>query len=551
MGPRLPARRAVLISLVFAAAAWGASAQDQPQPGPILQELSVEGATVFTADDVLWLLRLRRGEPLPGPPERIAELLAERYQRDGYAKATVEAEYDSASGRLVLLVDEGRIDAVEFDGISPSRATRLAQRFRVRAGDVYNGRTVRRAVNLLRDSAQGALRFGDVDLVDRGGKRILVVPVDERGTNLRTRFSSNNRIELFNPVDGLAPSLSFELARFDHQRFNHTFVSGTVGYAFAREEPAYALGFERPFVGTRRVFAGAELYDLTASDDDWRISTGEQSLVALTFRNTFKDYYRRRGVQAFAAVRPHDDHEFVGAMRWDRHEPLSNESDFSLFRDDHPYRENLAIAGGRVRALVLAYTFDTRGLLDDEPGQSYERHTVDDLFRGSARQAPGARIDWTTEIAGYGLGGEYEFDRHILNARLYLPLSARQSIAARLIAGSAGGAIPPERRFALGGIGSVRGYAFKEATGERMALTNVEYRLDLTSDWRPGDPGSLRLLLMFDAGRVQRAIGTSTNDWLRGAGFGVQTGPLRVEFGYRLDDIPRSRQILVRLAPTF
>ena len=39
--------------------------------------------------------------------------------------------------------------------------------------------------------------------------------------------------------------------------------------------------------------------------------------------------------------------------------------------------------------------------------------------------------------------------------------------------------------------------------------------------------------------------------WLRGLGAGVGAGALRVEFGFRANDIPRSRQILVRFSPTF
>jgi hypothetical protein len=391
-----------------------------------------------------------------------------------------------------------------------------------------------------------------VDLVDRAGKRVLVVPIDEKHVSLSLQASSEDRTDLFNPVDGFTPAVGFEFVGFDHDRFNHTFVTGSVGYAFAREDPSLALGFEQPLFGTRRVFAGAEVHDLAASDDLWRISHAEQTLVSALFKNTFKDYYRRRGVQVFGAVRPHGDHELVAAMRWDRHENLRNRSDFSVFRDGHPFRPNLAIAGGRLRSLVIAYTFDTRGLPDDQPGQAYQRHLVDDLFRGSRRQARGWRTDWTSEIAGHGLGGEYEFDRHILNTRVYVPLRPRQSVAGRLILGFSGGSLPPERQFALGGIGTVHGYAFKAAVGERMALASLEYRLDLTGDWRGDNAfGSLRLLLFFDAGRVERPIGASSSDWLRGTGIGLQTGPLRVDFGFRLNDIPDSRQILVRLGPVF
>jgi hypothetical protein len=550
---RLIASLPGLLVCLFAASL---SAQDQRrpvEPGPILKELTLQGATVFNAEDLAWLLHLRTGAPLPGPPEHVAELVKDRYERDGYTEARVDATYDAATGRLTLRVDEGRIDAVEVTGLEAERAARIVEDLGVRPGDVYNKPAVHRSVQRLLDETQGAWRIGpaDVDLVERGGRRVLVIPIARRNAEFGLGFSSEDRIELFNPVDGFAPSLELRFVRFDRHGFNHTFVGGQVSYGFAREKPGLAIGFEQPLFGRRRAFLGAEIHDLTASDDHWRLSMGEQSLVALTFKNTFKDYYRRRGAQLFGAFRPHDTQEFLASMRWDEHESLQNETDFSFFRDDHEFRPNRTIAGGTLRALVLGYTFDTRGLSDDDPEATYERHLADDLFRGTRRQAFGWRTDWTSEIAGHGLGGDYEFDRHILNTRAYVPLSNRHSLAARLIVGFGGGELPVERQFAIGGIGSVRGYAFKEAAGERMTLANLEYRFDIVGRGSRQDFGSVRLLLLFDAGRVQHPIGGSSTDWLRGTGLGIQTGPIRVEFGFRLNDIPDSRQILVRLGPTF
>jgi outer membrane protein assembly factor BamA len=161
------------------------------------------------------------------------------------------------------------------------------------------------------------------------------------------------------------------------------------------------------------------------------------------------------------------------------------------------------------------------------------------------------RFDWTSEIAGRAMKGDYTFERHILNARAYLPLMPRQSIAARAMLGFSNGTLPVERRFAIGGIGTVHGYGFKEVSGERMTLFNAEYRWDVVGRADPDDSDSLRALVFFDAGRVERPFEGARTDWLKGIGVGLQTGPLRLEFGFRLDDIPASRQILVRLSPTF
>jgi hypothetical protein len=350
-------------------------------------------------------------------------------------------------------------------------------------------------------------------------------------------------------VDGFAPVIGFEAVAFDQTGLNHTFVGGFVSYKFGRDAVGYSLGIERPLLNKHRLFVGAEAHDMTATDDLWRLTTSEQSLVSVAFKNTFRDYYQRRGTQVHVGMRPDTKQELVASFRWDRHEPLENGTDFSLFRDSQTFRPNAQIPAGDLHAIVLAYTFDSRGL-GGGVAAGFERHLVDDLFRGTRRQAYGWRVDWTSELAGHGTGGDYTFNRHILNARAYVPLLPRQSIAARVMAGMSDGALPIERRFAIGGVGTVHGYRFKEAAGAGMLLFNAEYRLDLMSDWRNGG-SPLRALLFFDAGRIDKPVAPSTTDWLRGIGAGIEMGPFRLELGYRLNAIPRSRQILLRLSPTF
>ena len=91
------------LAVLFVALAFvPARAQQTPtlqEPGPVMNKLVIEGSTIFSTDDVLWLLELKPGERLPGPPEQVAQQLQKRYASDGYGGATVEAIFDAASGR--------------------------------------------------------------------------------------------------------------------------------------------------------------------------------------------------------------------------------------------------------------------------------------------------------------------------------------------------------------------------------------------------------------------------------------------------------------------
>lgn len=520
-----------------------------PQQGPPLSSLVLEGASVYSHDDALWLLDLHEGAPLPSSPESVAAALKERYDRDGYTEAQVTPSYDN--GVLTLRVDEGRIDDVEVTGLTARGTRRARETLEIRPGDIFNKRTVGQAVERLVKISGGALSTADeVTIEHRNGRRVVIVPL--RGNDAHTSFTSGTerREDFYTPVDAFAPSVGFATTIFDHRQFNHTLIDGTVSYKFGRDDAGYSLGIERPIFRGPRLYFGAEMHDMSASDDLWRLSTLEQSLVALGFKNSFRDYYRRRGQQIFSVFEMGGHNELGAIVRWDRHEPLPNDTDFSFFGDeDKQFRPNPLVKDQHVNSLVLRYMLDTREVTGAGDVTTYERHLADNLFGFGWRQQPGLRLEWTSEIAGHGLGGDAEFDRHIFNLRGYLAFTRRQLWSSRAIIGTSGGELPLERRFAIGGIGSVHGYAFKEAVGDGMVLFNTEYRVDLT----PNPRGSALFSVhgFYDLGKVTGPFNGSRSDWLQGIGVGFTLSGIRVDFGFRADDIPNSRQILVRLGPTF
>jgi outer membrane protein assembly factor BamA len=533
-----------------------------PQPQPILKEVRVEGATIFTREDIVWLLELREGSPLPKAPGEVGKALHDAYDRDGYSEARVTSAFDE--GRLTLTVDEGRIDDIEILGVSGANAERVRRSLGIKPGDVYNSRVIGRATGRLTRDSQGAVVIGkprgdqrgpahgastpdEVVLERRGTKNVLVVPLRWQTLHMSTSLGSG-REDLFSPVDALSPAIAYSATIFDHSHFNHTYVNAYLSYKSGPETVGYSIGAERPIFSAPKLFLGAELHDVSASDDLWRVTSLEQTIVSVGFKNTFRDYYRRRGAQIFTVFRAGANHELSAMARWDRHEPLENTTTYSIFRDDATYRPNLAVADQHVNALVLGYTFDTRPLSGVGDAATYERHLKDNLFGHGAKQRPGFRLEWTSEIAGHGLKGDAQFDRHIVNARGYIALTSHTMLSLRGLFGGSDGTVPVERRFAIGGIGSVHGYAFKEATGTGLALLNAEYRVNL-SDNRSGRD-ALNVFAFYDAGRVSGATAT-TDRWLRGVGAGAGAGGVRIEFGFRADDIPRSRQILVRFSPTF
>src|SRR5207247_177889 len=138
-----------------------------------------DGAKELGRSVILRAGRVVVGQPLPAEPEHVATDIAERYYDDGYTFAKVTATFDDPSGLLSLTIDEGVIDAVEFEGVDTRAAHTFMDQFALRAGDVFNRPRAMQALNAMLRQTRGAIRPASrrraFDLVDRGGQRVLVV----------------------------------------------------------------------------------------------------------------------------------------------------------------------------------------------------------------------------------------------------------------------------------------------------------------------------------------------------------------------------------------
>jgi hypothetical protein len=553
-------RLAGVLMLVSSACVPVLCAQDSartattPQP-PRITAIRFVGANQLNQGDTLEAVHLRVGEPLGDTVDAIEKRIERHYSEEGYPFARVKATWDEASGALTIAIDEGLIDAVEFRGVDERTQREFASDFALRAGDVYNRSHATQALRALLRPTRGALEPGDrpFDLVDRNGQRVLLVNVHPRAARVRVFPDLGAREDWFTPVDGFVPSLGFGAAIFDRHHFNHSYVSGHLSFKTATDRAGYAFGFERPFFSGQRLYLGAEGHDLTATDDTWQVSPTEASLAAVGPHRSFRDYYRRRGVQVNAAWRPERRVELLLAWRGERQENLPDRSDFSFWNGDDRFRPNVAVRNGRLNAIVLGASIDGAGFDTESLDATYRRHQMDAPFGerlsipDRAGRLPVWHVDWTSEVSTPdALGSDFDFRRHIVSARMRR-VSHHQEFGARAIGGWSDGILPPQRTFALGGIGSVHGYQFKEAVGDAMTLLNLEYAVG----WRQ----SLQLLGFFDAGRVttrQPTLSPDARAWMKGIGFGVVLGDaIRIDFGYRLDAIPHSPQVLLRFGRTF
>ncbi len=568
-------RSAGAAALVLCCTLWARPLSAQPPAVQdvvvVVRDVVVKGAQELPTETVLDAAQVNRDRPLPVALDHVGDLadrVLHRYKDEGYTFATVSASFDEGSGVLLFTIDEGVIDRVEFTGVDDRLKRMFAEQFAIQAGDVFNRKRARQALDVLLEQTRGAVRPGHLfksgasfydsrqvstrspqggtfDLIDKNGERVLFVGLYESAGRFRLVPDLGEREDWFTSVDGFVPSIGFGAAVFDHQSFNHAYVAGHLSYRTASQTGGYTLGFERPFFATRQLYVGGEFHDLTVSDDTWQVSSLEASLSALGPRRSIRDYYRREGVQISGAFRPKPFVEVLGAWRYEHHHALGVESDFSFWNSDDPFRPNRPALDGHLTSLLVGASLDGQGFARESLDASYRRHQLDSLFgdrlperERSRDMSPVWRLDWTTEIsAPDAFGSDFDFTRSIFNARVRKALSPHQDFAARFIRGWTTGTPPPQRLFAIGGMGSVHGYEFKTVSGDAMEVVNLEYLLG----WRNG----IHVLGFYDAGHVP------STPWLKGIGWGIGIGDVRIEFGYPTSDIHRSPEIFLRFGHSF
>lgn len=249
----------------------------------------------------------------------------------------------------------------------------------------------------------------------------------------------------------------------------------------------------RVALGDRGAVAlGARAYDVVAPVEDWQLRDAEVGLASFFLHRDYRDYWTRHGGSANATLRVGAALSLTQAFAEERWSAVPDRDPFTLFRGSQRWRPNPLADEGRFRLLTTSLAYDTRtDVIDPSSGW----HIVADVERGtsaSARLAPApaeVREPVTSPV-------ELRYTRLFVDARRYNRVSPDGQLNLRVVLGGwlSGDELPLQRRFSLGGAGSLPGYDFRRALEtdrltcgggalaghpglcERMALAQIEYR---------------------------------------------------------------------------
>jgi hypothetical protein len=348
----------------------------------------------------------------------------------------------------------------------------------------------------------------------------------------------------YNRVDGLFLGGAMP-RRYDRRYLANIDVFGFGGYAIKSKRWQYEAGAEFYFGRAFRLALGGEVYDFTDTQDEWIIPELENSLAAALINEDFRDYYRRDGFSFYLSQNLGWPLKLTAAYRNDHHFDLEKKTDWSLFVNKKEFRPNPPITPGKMISYLGRIDLDTRDH-KDHPRRGW-------------------LISLEGETSRPEFESEFDFDRILADIRRYQPIGYGKNLDLRLRAGSAQGILPAQYLFDLGGISTLRGFRFKEFTGDRMVLANVEYRLNAGASRLHGIPviEDLDLILFFDAGytwfaednsAVDKSFDFLTADKLKtNVGISVtdSDGQVRLNFAKRTDVSGKDVAVTFRLNRDF
>lgn len=248
--------------------------------------------------------------------------------------------------------------------------------------------------------------------------------------------------------------------------------------------------------GHRRGFAfGAESFDVVAPIERWQLTEPDAGLAAFFFRRDYFDYYARHGGRGYVSAFTVGGATLTASYGKERWSSRRERNVFTLFRDNDDWRVNPEVDNGVVHLAELAFHLDTR-TSEINPWAGW-------FINATYEHGVGLRPSEAS--TGVLDNPNVSYGRGFLDVRRYNRVSPKRQINARIVLGGwlGGDRLPLERRFSVGGIGTLPGFDFRRvgigtdvgqcatddmqlsgrpAQCDRVALAQVEYRHELMSE---------------------------------------------------------------------
>ena len=382
---------------------------------------------------------------------------------------------------------------------------------------------------------EGAIVHGDV--VAPFGKIVADEDTDIKGDHVgrgsKTQSVTFGLSARFNRVEGFTPLGQME---YRDDKHNMPYIGINGGYAFTLKKWEYDVFAGHSYDAMVSPFIDFHMFKDAKSSDEWILTEEENTFAGIFLKEDFYDFYWRRGLSIEGGVEYDDKLKLSAKYTGAKIDTVSRTAAKALFGGDKIFGENWStiypdsetVSGysGDLKELNIGASYDLR---DDD------RHPSSGLL---------ASINLIKSLDSDTTDFEYE----MANAELkyYWPVAVDQTLYLRLRGGYSDSDLPLFKRYFLGGIGSIRGYDYKEFEGNRYMLFNAEYLWYFYNS----DFGAS---IFFDGGKTGFSGSEfESADLNTSVGVALLIGDsFRINLAQRLDDLDKSPVLSMRGLITF
>jgi len=566
----------------------------------LISSIHFEGATAFSARKLRGVMETKQewfmswltnaGTYKEEVLKNDALLIADHYMNNGYinvkvGEPVIKLAEDQKSLVVAISITEGdqyRIAGIAFKGDILYPENELRKKLKTEQGEVFNRANLRADIGTLTDmTADKGYAFNNVtpQTTPNIEKKTMDLTFDvEKGELVHIERIS---------IAGNAKTRD-KVARREMRLMEGSLYSAT-GFKRSKQNLMNTGYFEEANVATAKGSSADKLninVDLKEKPTGaFTIGGGYSSLDGLLFQGSIsQSNFLGLGLKAnaSAAIGGSSNTYSIGLS-----DPYFLDTKWTLggdiYRSEREYDDySIRRTGGDIKAgypisdfigTFWMYKYEIKDIYDVtnlailenpeyysefQPGQT----TTSSIYASITHNNTDFRFDPSTGMVNTlsleyaGLGGTNKYVREVMDNTFYYPLWWKFVISTKLVVGSiqqAGAEIPPDEKFYLGGIGSLRGYEsrsvspYKNVTlsdgsvsrlnlgGEKELFGNVEIKFPLLPE------AGLKGVVFFDYGNAW-SDGLTPPDIQMSYGWGIRwaspMGPLRLEYGIPIN--PRS-----------
>jgi hypothetical protein len=207
---------------------------------------------------------------------------------------------------------------------------------------------------------------------------------------------------------------------------------------------------------------GGRLFDVVDAVEPWQLSDPEVGLASFLLHRDYRDYFDRHGGAVSGALFLGKSADLTLSFSDQTWGARVARNPFTLLRGGQPWRPNPQLDEGSFHILNATFDLDTRNDRDD-PWDGWYVLTDYEFGTGLiSRYGPSS-----PSVRRINPGRRTQYDRIFVDVRRYNRVSPDGQLNVRFVAGGwlSGDDLPLQRRFSVGGPGTLPGFDFRRIDG--------------------------------------------------------------------------------------